>query len=533
MRTNDDTTSHGEHPSGPGITLAELADLCGGEVADIHADTVVTSAAIGSHEVRPGGLFCAVPGTNAHGATFAVDSVATAVLTDAEGARILQDANLPLLVVDDVRKWMGAVSAAVYGHPSDDLKIIGITGTSGKTTTTYLVERALMTQHKVGIIGTTGTRINGEPVATKLTTPEAPTMQALLARMRAAGVTHVVMEVSSHALELGRVKGMNFDVVGFTNLSQDHLDFHGTMDAYFAAKSRLFLEHQGDAAELPQAVICVDDEWGSRLAQLVSDQAGQPTTLSSTSTVPATWNVSTVNVTPSGRQDVVVNSTNGTLHYSIGLVGSFNIPNSLLAIATCAAIGMDPEVAAQAIATVQVPGRMQAVDEGQDFLAVVDYAHKPGAVAAVVNTLADYLPNPEGRIGIVLGAGGNRDHEKRPMMGREAAKVADAIFVTDDNPRDEDPAPIREQIMDGVLEAVASRGGKNSRGERIETENIGDRAEAIQAAMAWARPGDAIVVAGKGHETGQEVRGEVHPFSDVQVLEQALKELNNEVDVKQ
>ena len=228
-----------------------------------------------------------------------------------------------------------------------------------------------------------------------------------------------------------------------------------------------------------------------------------------------------------------MNSTNGTLHYSIGLVGSFNIPNSLLAIATCAAIGMDPEVAAQAIATVQVPGRMQAVDEGQDFLAVVDYAHKPGAVAAVVNTLVDYLPNPEGRIGIVLGAGGNRDHEKRPMMGREAAKVADAIFVTDDNPRDEDPAPIREQIMDGVLEAVASRGGKNSRGERIETENIGDRAEAIQAAMAWARPGDAIVVAGKGHETGQEVRGEVHPFSDVQVLEQALKELNNEVDVKQ
>src|SRR5699024_4433712 len=209
------------------------------------------------------------------------------------------------------------------------------------------------------------------------------------------------------------------------------------------------------------------------------------------------------------------------ISYDIGLVGSFNVANSLLAISSVAQLGEDPHAAAAAIEDVQVPGRMQAVDAGQPFLAVVDYAHKPGAVAAVVRTLSDYLPSPTGRIGIVLGAGGNRDHDKRPMMGEEAAKVADAVFVTDDNPRDEEPAPIRSMILDGVRKAAK---GRDANGEKVFYDDFPGRANAIRAAVAWARPGDAIVVAGKGHETGQEGRGEIHPFSDLEELAAALEQ---------
>lgn len=504
-----------------GVTLRELAALTGGTVADTHQDVTVDSAAIGSADVQPGGLFCAVPGSRVHGATFAADSEAAAVLTDAEGAEILADADLPLLVVDDVRRWMGPVAAAVYGHPSRDLRIIGITGTSGKTTTTYLIERALMAKHSVGIIGTTGTRINGEQVPTKLTTPEAPTMQALLAQMRDRGVTHVVMEVSSHALALGRVTGIDFDVAGFTNLSQDHLDFHPTMEDYFETKAQLFLQAQAEGAELPAAVVCVDDDWGQRLAGMIADSGHQALTVGTTKQSGADWQVTDVHVTPAGRQEITVASEGEEFSYDIGLVGSFNVANSLLAISCVTQLGEDPQAAAGAIADVQVPGRMQAVDAGQPFLAVVDYAHKPGAVAAVVRTLSDYLPSPTGRIGIVLGAGGNRDHDKRPMMGEEAAKVADAVFVTDDNPRDEEPAPIRSMILDGVRKAAEAR---EANGEKVFYDDVPGRADAIRAAVAWARPGDAIVVAGKGHETGQEVRGEIHPFSDLEELAAALEQ---------
>ena len=504
-----------------GVTLRELATLTGGTVADTHQDVTVDSAAIGSADVKPGGLFCAVPGSRVHGAIFAADSGAAAVLTDAEGAQTLADADLPLLVVDDVRRWMGPVAAAVYGHPSRDLRIIGITGTSGKTTTTYLIERALMAKHSVGIIGTTGTRINGEQIPTKLTTPEAPTMQALLAQMRDRGVTHVVMEVSSHALALGRVTGIDFDVAGFTNLSQDHLDFHPTMEDYFETKAQLFLQAQAEGAELPAAVVCVDDDWGQRLAGMIADYGHQALTVGTTKQSGADWQVTDVHVTPAGRQEITVAAEGEEFSYDIGLVGSFNVANSLLAISCVTHLGEDPQTAAAAIADVQVPGRMQAVDAGQPFLAVVDYAHKPGAVAAVVRTLSDYLPSPTGRIGIVLGAGGNRDHDKRPMMGEEAAKVADAVFVTDDNPRDEEPAPIRSMILDGVRKAAEAR---EANGEKVFYDDVPGRADAIRAAVAWARPGDAIVVAGKGHETGQEIRGEIHPFSDLEELAAALEQ---------
>ncbi|WP_426705439.1 UDP-N-acetylmuramoyl-L-alanyl-D-glutamate--2,6-diaminopimelate ligase [Corynebacterium auriscanis] len=587
-------------------TLRILAEVTGGRISQGHDDVAVTSAAIGSSDVAEGGLFCAVPGLHAHGAQYAASSRAAAVLTDPAGEEILQAqaSDMPRLIVDDVRAWMGPVAAEIYGYPARKLSIIGITGTSGKTTTSYLVEKALLAKHSVGIIGTTGTRINGRPIPTQLTTPEAPTMQSLLATMVDEGVTHVVMEVSSHALELGRVRGIDFDVAAFTNLSQDHLDFHPTMEDYFQAKSRLFTgadssslfidapsgsadtdlavganepegatraplarttsadtdlavganEPEGAARDpharatsaVPAAVICVDDEWGQRMAALAARRHGpsggavapvlavrttgtakEPADPFSAQTAQAeaqpipTWTLDDVHVTASGRQEIRFNTgTDQELEYSIGLAGSFNVANSAVALACVAQLGEDVEAAAQHLRDVQVPGRMQAVDEGQDFLAMVDYAHKPGAVAAVVRTLADYLPSPTGRIGIVIGAGGNRDQDKRPKMGYQAALVADAVFVTDDNPRDEDPRPIREAIVQGAEAGFAERGVEKM---AVTLANIADRAEAIEAAVQWAQTGDAIVVAGKGHETGQLVAGVVHEFDDAQRLRAAIK----------
>ncbi|OFT88433.1 UDP-N-acetylmuramoyl-L-alanyl-D-glutamate--2,6-diaminopimelate ligase [Corynebacterium sp. HMSC28B08] len=562
-------------------TLRILAEVTGGRISQGHDDVAVTSAAIGSSDVAEGGLFCAVPGLHAHGAQYAASSKAAAVLTDPAGEEILQAqaSDIPRLIVDDVRAWMGPVAAEIYGYPARKLSIIGITGTSGKTTTSYLVEKALLAKHSVGIIGTTGTRINGRPIPTQLTTPEAPTMQSLLATMVDEGVTHVVMEVSSHALELGRVRGIDFDVAAFTNLSQDHLDFHPTMEDYFQAKSRLFTgadssslfndapsgsadtdlavganEPEGAARDpharatsaVPAAVICVDDEWGQRMAALAARRHGpsggavapvlavrttgtakEPADPFSAQTAQAeaqpipTWTLDDVHVTASGRQEIRFNTgTDQELEYSIGLAGSFNVANSAVALACVAQLGEDVEAAAQHLRDVQVPGRMQAVDEGQDFLAMVDYAHKPGAVAAVVRTLADYLPSPTGRIGIVIGAGGNRDQDKRPKMGYQAALVADAVFVTDDNPRDEDPRPIREAIVQGAEAGFAERGVEKM---AVTLANIADRAEAIEAAVQWAQTGDAIVVAGKGHETGQLVAGVVHEFDDAQRLRAAIK----------
>lgn len=555
-------------------TLTQLAELTGGTLLpNPEAGTVtVDSATLNSAEATASSLFCGVPGTRAHGARYASDSGAAAVLTDAEGASIIgeTDPEMPILVVDDVRRWMGDVSAEIYGHPSSKLYVIGITGTSGKTTTSYLVESALRAKHKVGIIGTTGTRIDGKAVETKLTTPEAPTMQALLARMVSEGVTHVVMEVSSHALALGRVRGIGFDVTAFTNLSQDHLDFHPSMEDYFDTKASLFSAGYGD----PIPVVCADDEWGQKLAHSIGNAAAAgvsaaedveavPTAVggaeasataernvaqlsyvvtTDTNTgeqiqdVPGRhWCADDVHVLPSGEQDIHVScsgcgplveeAANENFDYRISLAGSFNVANSLIALACVDALGErqdggSPRNIARALADVQVPGRMQAVSVGQPFLAMVDYAHKPGAVASVVNTLADYMPSPEGRIGMVLGAGGNRDHDKRPIMGYEAARVADAVFVTDDNPRDEEPADIREQVLKGAEQAASEKKDRTTL-----VENIADRAEAIARAVAWARPGDAIVVAGKGHERGQLVAGVMHEFDDVEVLTRELEKL--------
>ncbi|MFC6011964.1 UDP-N-acetylmuramoyl-L-alanyl-D-glutamate--2,6-diaminopimelate ligase [Nocardia lasii] len=497
----------------PSTSLRALLDLTGATTATpAPAEVTVTGIEQRSDAVRPGDLFAGLPGANSHGARFAVDAIAkgaVAVFTDAAGAALIGEVAVPVLVREQPRAVLGELSAEIYGHPSDRLRIIGITGTSGKTTTSYLVEAGLAAAGlATGLIGTIETRIGGQRVPSALTTPEAPQLHAMFAAMVEQGVDAVVMEVSSHALALGRVDGVRFAVGAFTNLSQDHLDFHADFEDYFAAKRRLFDADSPVAART--TVICVDDEWGTRLAgDLV-----EPVTVSTTGA--ATWDVVGEVKTSGGEQEFTAAGPDGELTVRLRLPGRYNVANALLAVATCAAAGVDPAVAAPALAVVDVPGRMQRIDRGQDFLAVVDYAHKPAAIESVVRTLRGHLTEAgHGRLAVVLGAGGDRDVAKRPLMGAAAAREADLVIVTDDNPRSEDPAAIRAAVIAGAHELT----------DRGEIREIGDRAAAIGAALAWARAGDVVLVAGKGHEAGQEIKGVKHPFDDREVVAVALESL--------
>ena len=469
----------------------------------------LTGVTLRAQDARPGDLFAAVPGSRAHGAQYVAQAItagAVAVLTDDAGARLLPDTpDVPLLVVDRPREQLGAVARRIYGDPSSRLAVVGVTGTSGKTTTCYLLEAALAADgSRSGVIGTVQTRIAGVVSPSALTTPEAPDLQALLAVMVERGVSAVAMEVSSHALALGRVSGTGFAVGAFTNLSQDHLDFHHDMEEYFRAKCLLF---DGRAR---RHVVDIDTEYGARLAAehpealTVSDRAGG-----------ADWSVGSVQVAANGVQHVVLfGPGNRRVPFDLAIPGRFNVSNAAVAVACVDVLGRDVQQAADALAHVVVPGRMERVDAGQDFLAVVDYAHKPGALAAVLDAVRDGLA---GRLIVVLGAGGDRDTGKRPVMGAESAARADVLIVTDDNPRSEVPNQIRAQVLAGARPVAAERG--------IQVLEIGDRRAAIRQAVRSAGTGDALVVAGKGHEQGQEIAGVVHPFSDRDELRAALLEL--------
>jgi UDP-N-acetylmuramoyl-L-alanyl-D-glutamate--2,6-diaminopimelate ligase len=477
-----------------------------GGVGDV-GGPAVTGATLRAHQVRPGDLFAALPGARAHGADFAADAVAAgavAILTDPAGARAARAAGVPVLVHERPRTVLGPISARVYGDPSARLAIIGVTGTAGKTTTSYLVEAGLAGSGRTtGLIGTVETRVAGERLDSAFTTPEAPDLQALLALMVERGVTHVAMEVSSHALALGRVDGTRFAVGAFTNLSQDHLDFHADLEDYFAAKARLFDGRSG------VEVVCVDQQWGRRLVR-------DGTVTVSTTGTDATWWADAVTVEPTGAQSFDAHGPGGLTQRLLSrLPGAFNVANTLLAVACVHAAGGTVERAVRAIATVDVAGRMERVRRGQNFVAVVDYAHKPAAVSAVLDAVR--RQHPGARLGVVLGCGGDRDSAKRPVMGAEAARRADLLVVTDDNPRSEDPAAIRSAVLAGALDVPAA--------ERAEVVEIGDRAAAIRAAVRWAGPGDVVVIAGKGHETGQEVAGVTHPFVDRDELAAAIDEL--------
>ncbi|MFE4459650.1 UDP-N-acetylmuramoyl-L-alanyl-D-glutamate--2,6-diaminopimelate ligase [Nocardia tengchongensis] len=525
-------------------SLRTVAELTGatpaGSVAGFE-EVQVTGIEQRSNAVLPGDLFAGLAGDHSHGARYAADAVArgaVAVFTDAAGAASIGEIGVPVLVHDAPRTVLGELSSALYGDPSRTLRIIGITGTSGKTTTSYLVEAGLAAAGmRTALIGTIETRIGGVRVPSALTTPEAPQLHAMFAVMAEQGVDAVVMEVSSHALALGRVDGVSFAVGAFTNLSQDHLDFHADFEDYFAAKRRLFIPDGPQTAAVSRpsvaartAVICVDDAWGQRLAGDVSDclaaESGDTTgrlrTVATRPGVPADWTSGAAIAGAGGTQEFTASGPGVNVDVRLRLPGAYNIANGLLAVAVCAAAGADIETAAAALGEVDVPGRMQRVDRGQEFLAVVDYAHKPAAIESVVATLRTWLSEGAhsgrgtGRLAVVVGAGGDRDAGKRPLMGAAAARGSDLAIITDDNPRSEDPAAIRAAVLAGAEQVPDA--------ERGEVREVGDRAAAIRAAVDWARPGDAVLIAGKGHETGQEIAGVKQPFDDREVLAAALSE---------
>jgi UDP-N-acetylmuramoyl-L-alanyl-D-glutamate--2,6-diaminopimelate ligase len=487
-----------------GRRLAGLAEFLG-VAAPVH-DAPITGVTHDSHAVRPGDLYAALPGSHTHGARFAADAVAAGaagVLTDETGKLLASRLDVPLIVVEAPRAHLGAVSSWIYGEPSTRMRVLGVTGTNGKTTTSYLLDAGLRAAGETtGLIGTIETRIGDIGLPSARTTPEAPDLQALLALMVERGVGSVSMEVSSHSLALNRVDGTSFDVVAFTNLSQDHLDFHINLDDYFEAKARLFTP--GFA---PLGVVNIDDDHGRQLRR----SAPIATTTVSTLTTDADWSVSDVATDGTGSR-FVVHGPGVEMATAIALPGAFNISNALLAFATLVSAGVDPRDAAAGLADVSVvPGRMEAVSAGQPFVALVDYAHTP---EAVVTLLTAVRATAKGRVIVVLGCGGDRDRAKRPLMGAAAARLADVAILTSDNPRSEEPAQIVVAVLEGAMGVADAQ-----RGEVIVEL---DRRAAIAIAVGRARPGDVVVVAGKGHEQGQEVAGVIHPFDDRAVLRAEL-----------
>ncbi len=501
------------HPTRtPLAQLAAVLQLAPSPLGGV--DVAVTGLALSSQRVVPGDLYAALPGARAHGATYvgqAIAAGAVAVLTDPQGAAMLSSYDVPVpvpvLVVGEPRTVLGALAARVYGDPAADLTLMAVTGTQGKTTTTHLLASGLEAAGvTAAVVGTVGTRIAGQEVATALTTPEAPDLHALFAVMREEHVRGCAMEVSSHALVLGRVDGVVFDVAAFANLGRDHLDFHASVQEYFAAKASLFFPERSK-----RGLTNVDDEHGRALL----DIARVPMRTFSASGAAADWRAVDVGLRPDGARFTVLPPLGEPIAAGVPLTGAYNVANALCAIALAGEAGFDPALVAAGIAEMAgVPGRLERVDAGQDFLAVVDYAHKPDAIAAALQALR---PLTDGRLLVVLGAGGDRDTGKRPMMGDVAARLADVLLVTDDNPRTEDPRRIRAAVLAGAGGVAADQ-----RGEVIE---VGGRREAIRYAVSLARPGDTLVVAGKGHETGQEIHETVHPFDDREELRAALEEL--------
>ena len=463
----------------------------------------ITGLSLSSQRIRPGDLYAALPGARVHGIDFvgaAIRAGAVAVLTDPDGASAAGGLSVPLLVVPEPRTALGRLAAHVYGDPASSLRMIGVTGTQGKTTTTRLLEGGL--QHagvRAAAIGTVGTRVAGRELRTTLTTPEAPDLHGLFAMMCERRVSACAMEVSSHALVKGRVDGVVFDVAVFTNLGRDHLDFHDGVEEYFAAKASLFTPERARLG-----LVNADDAHGRRLAA----EAAIPMRTFSLTGRTADWQAVDVELSAGGSQFTVLGPDGLAVDAGVPLPGDFNVANALAAIAAAAEAGFDTARVARGIATGGgVPGRLERVDAGQDFEVVVDYAHKPDAVEAALQTLR---PLTAGRLIVVIGAGGDRDHGKRPIMGEIAARLADVVVVTDDNPRTEEAATIRAAVLAGTTGATA---------EVLEVE---DRRTAIAEALRLARTGDIVVVAGKGHETGQEIDGVVHPFDDRVVVRQEL-----------
>ncbi|MFF5083128.1 UDP-N-acetylmuramoyl-L-alanyl-D-glutamate--2,6-diaminopimelate ligase [Actinoplanes sp. NPDC000266] len=483
--------------------LSSLAPLIAATLTGDDAE--VTGITHDSREVRPGDLYAALPGANRHGAEFSAAVAAagaTAILTDPAGAAQASATGLPLLVLDDPRAVLGAAASAIYGDPSAHLTVIGITGTAGKTSTAYLVESGLRAAGLVtGMIGTVETRLGDLVVQSVRTTPEATDVHAILAAGRERDVTAVVMEVSSHALAVGRVNGVRYTVGGYTNFGLDHLDFHRDAEDYFAAKAKLF-------------------DGRCRFEVLNSDDAAlaplfKPETISYSADgdTAASWWATDIRPSAFGQRFVAHGPGGVRVEAGVALPGRHNVANALLALAALVAAGIDPAVAARGIAACAgVPGRLEQVDAPGEILGVVDYAHKPDAIVAALAALRELAAGRGGRVICLIGAGGDRDRGKRPLMGAAAARGGDLVIITDDNPRTEDPAAVR----------AAVRAGAEQAGSPAKIIEVAGRRDAIDEAVRLAAPGDVIALLGKGHERGQEVNGEMLPFDDRIELAAAL-----------
>ncbi|HEY0237785.1 MAG TPA: UDP-N-acetylmuramoyl-L-alanyl-D-glutamate--2,6-diaminopimelate ligase [Friedmanniella sp.] len=491
--------------AGTGLRPRQTAPVAlGALVPGAAADVRVSGVTLDTRLVEPGDLFVGLPGRHHHGATFAERAAAAgavALLTDPAGAALAGEV-LPVAVVADPRHAMAGAAATVYGEPAAALTTFGITGTQGKTTTAYLLDAALRASGtSTGLVGTVGFALDGRDLGgsrTTVTTPESPELQGLLGYLLEHGARALVMEVSSHALALGRVDAIVFDVAAFTGFGTDHLDFHGDVETYFEAKASLFTPERAR-----HAVVNVEDDRGPTLVTRARAAGLEVTTTGFSRGA----DVHPVQIGPAahGRTRLRVRVGAHEVETCLPLPGNHNVRNALTALAMVAATDGDLEAAARGLEHASVPGRMQRVDLGPDAPAVfVDFAHTPQAVVAAIRALTDSY-----RVVAVLGAGGDRDPGKRGPMGAAAALFADVVVVTDDNPRGEDPAAIRGQVLAGARDAA--RVG-------VQVVDGGDRRSAIAEALALAGPDDAVVVLGKGHETGQEIAGVVTPFADPDVV---------------
>jgi len=452
----------------------------------------IADLAYAAGAVRPGALFFCVPGSRADGHDFAAAAVergAAALVVERQ-----VPVAVPQIVVEETRAAMPGAAAAFFGYPTRELEVAGVTGTTGKTTTTYLLYAILEAAgRRPGLMGTVESRIGGERKPAVRTTPEAIDLQRAFRAMLDAGDRSVALEATSHGSELGRLAGIRFAALAFTNLSEEHLDFHGTMERYYAAKRRLFV-----GPEPPPAAVNVGDAYGRELADELRALGRAPL---------LTFGFADdAEIRPDGLEHGRLRV--GSIELETRLRGRFNVENVLAAVSVALLLDVEDEAIAEGIARVEgVPGRFETIDEGQPFTVVVDYSHKPGALENVLRTARDLAT---GRVLCVFGCGGDRDRTKRPLMGRIAADLADVAIVTSDNPRSEDPDAIIDEVVAGAP-------------GRLEVEP--DRAKAIGQALEGAQAGDVVVIAGKGHEQGQELDGRVVPFDDRDVARETLRAL--------
>ena len=459
-------------------------------------DVIVSGVAYRSDRVRPGEAFFCIPGFAFDGHDFARDAVANGAAALVVERKI-DKLEAPQFIVSDTRVALALASARAEDEPSRAMAVVGITGTNGKTTTTYLLD-AIMREASMttGLIGTVETRVAGERLSSSRTTPESSDLERLLARMRDAGVEGVAMEVSSHAIDLHRVDGVHFAVVAFTNLTQDHLDYHHTLEEYASVKRRLFTDFDSDAR-----VVNVDDEYGARIA---AETEGALTVGRHAS---AMVRAEDEELGSAGARFTLITPA-GSSRVDLPLAGAYNVSNALLAAGCALSLGIPLETVVRGLeAAPQVPGRLERVEAGQQFSVIVDYAHTPDSLEKAIRAVKDVTA---GRVIVVFGCGGDRDPDKRPLMGAAVAANADLAIITSDNPRSEDPVGIILQVEDGV------------RGSELCYEVEVDRRRAIARAIALASAGDAVLVAGKGHEDYQIFADRTVHFDDREVAREEL-----------